>query len=254
MRRRALLGMIATIVLVACGGASPSVPASAPPSPTEAPTAWSSSSAAPADVASPSSSVRHVASTSADVFLVYAEAGVGAPQQVAARNDWHQPIALPVIHAARADDERWLHVRLPTRPNGSTGWVRARDVRIKPVHERIVVDLSRHLLERIRDGAVVQRIRVGVGTATYPTTPGRFFVWARLTYHPPGAYGVGALGLSGFSRVITDWVGGGRMAIHGTGNPTDRGHDVSHGCVRVFNPQMARLADVAMGTQVLIRP
>jgi lipoprotein-anchoring transpeptidase ErfK/SrfK len=104
----------------------------------------------------------------------------------------------------------------------------------------------------VRDGERVRSILVGVGTATFPTTPGSFFVWARLTYDPPGVYGVGALGLSGFSEVITDWAGGGRMAIHGTSDPTNRGHDVSHGCVRVFNPQMAQLAGVRMGTPVLI--
>ena len=72
-----------------------------------------------------------------------------------------------------------------------------------------------------------------------PTAAGRFFVWARVpTHDPTGPYGVFALGLSGFSDVITDWVGGGRIAIHGTADPSDRGLDVSHGCVRVYNPQM----------------
>ena len=58
--------------------------------------------------------------------------------------------------------------------------------------------------------------------------------------------------LSGFSNVITEWVGGGRMAIHGTSDPSDRGHDVSYGCVRVYNPQMKDLTDVPLGTPVWI--
>ena len=95
---------------------------------------------------------------------------------------------------------------------------------------------------------------VGVGAADSPTAPGHFFVWARVPSDPAGPYGVLALGLSGFSDVITDWVGGGRLAIHGTSHPSDRGEDVSHGCVRVFNPQMLSLADVSLGTPVWIHP
>jgi lipoprotein-anchoring transpeptidase ErfK/SrfK len=70
---------------------------------------------------------------------------------------------------------------------------------------------------------------------------------------PAGPYGVFALGLSGFSQVIKDWPGGGRMAIHGTSNPADRGQMVSHGCVRVFNDDMVNLKQVPMGTPVVIR-
>src|SRR5712691_720885 len=36
----------------------------------------------------------------------------------------------------------WLHVQLPMRPNGVTGWVRASHVQRVPVRTRIVVDLS----------------------------------------------------------------------------------------------------------------
>jgi len=195
-----------------------------------------------------------VVTTAADSFLVYERPAQGGPDELLARNDWGQPIALPVLGGAHAGGEPWLHVRLPDRPNGSTGWLRAGDLRTRLVHERIVVDLSDHTLIRLSDGEPVQRLRVGIGTPAFPTSPGRFFIWARLRYDSPGTYGVGALGLSGFSEVITDWVGGGRMAIHGTSDATDRGRGVSHGCVRVFNAQMARLADVPMGTPVRIRP
>ena len=250
--------MLATLALVgaACGGPSfeaTTAVATGLTTPTLAP---SSPPASPVDEPEAIATPRPVAVVSAveEAFVVYPRPGAGSPEGVLARNDWGQRLALPVLESAEAQDERWLRVRLPIRPNGSTGWVRARDVQVRRVHERIEVDLSQHLLIRFRDGEPVQELRVGVGSPSFPTTPGRFFVWAKLTYDPPGTYGVGALGLSGFSRVITDWVGGGRMAIHGTSDPTNRGRDVSHGCVRVYNPQMARLADVAIGTPVLIRP
>jgi lipoprotein-anchoring transpeptidase ErfK/SrfK len=148
-----------------------------------------------------------------------------------------------------------LQVRLPDRPNGSRGWVRADAVRVGSVDERILVDLSDHLLERWQGGRRISRFRVAIGAPSTPTTPGRFFVWAQVAYdNPAGAYGAFALGLSGFSEVITEWPGGGRMAIHGTIDPSHLGRDVSHGCVRVLNPQMLELRDVPLGTPVLIRP
>jgi lipoprotein-anchoring transpeptidase ErfK/SrfK len=78
-------------------------------------------------------------------------------------------------------------------------------------------------------------------------------VWVKIRYASPyQPYGIAALGLSGFSPVLSEWPGGGRMAIHGTSNPSDRGHAVSHGCVRVFNDDLRSLLDVPLGTPVLI--
>jgi L,D-transpeptidase catalytic domain len=175
-------------------------------------------------------------------FLLYARPGPSARRvgSLAATNDWQQPLWLPAVSGFVDDDgTTWFHVRLPIRPNGSTGWVRGDEVRTQVRHEQIVVDLSAHHLRRIDAGRTVDDLSVGVGAPSTPSAPGRFFVWARVpTGDPTGPYGVFVLGLSGFSNVITEWVGGGRMAIHGTADPSDRGHDVSHGCVRVYNPQM----------------
>lgn len=169
-------------------------------------------------------------------------------------NGGHAPM---LIADARVDedDRAWFEVYLPIRPNGSTGWVREEDVRLEERRERIEVDLSRRVLERYVDDELVARFRVGVGAPAYPTGTGTFYVWVKVPYDPPHpAYGVYALGLSGFSPVLSDWPGEGRMAIHGTPDRGDRGRTVSHGCVRVWNPQMERLADVPLGTPVIIRP
>jgi hypothetical protein len=176
-------------------------------------------------------------------------------QKIRRVNDWHQTLALPVIdRRTDATGERWFEVRLPTRPNGSTGWLMADHTSSRRLSDRIVVDLSAHTLTRWHRHRVVARYGVGVGLPQTPTTPGRFFVWARVPFDAMGPYGVFALGLSGFSEVITEWVGGGRMAIHGTPNRSDPGSDISHGCVRVYNDDMLELRDVAMGTPVTIRP
>lgn len=170
-------------------------------------------------------------------------------------NDWGQPLWLPTIGDRDVGGHVWFHVLLPERPNGSTGWVRAGDVDTSTVHDRVVVRLEERTLIRYRDGEPVARYRVAIGKASTPTTRGRFFVWARVGYADTrGPYGNFALGLSGFSQVITDWTGGGRMAIHGTPDQSLAGKEVSNGCIRVFNPLMSKLIDVSMGATVIIRP
>jgi hypothetical protein len=192
-------------------------------------------------------------------FLIYDEPGAGAvlTHRLWADNPWGQPLAYEVVGTARDQaGDGWFRVRLPVRPNGSTGWVRAADVVAHRVHERIVIDLSAHVLRRYRRGTMRSRIEVAAGAPTTPTAPGSYFVWAQVSYDDPsGPYGAYALGLSGFSRVLTEWPGGGRLAIHGTADPSDIGRDVSHGCVRVYNPDLLRaLQGVPLGTPVLIRP
>jgi hypothetical protein len=164
----------------------------------------------------------------------------------------------PMLIADATIDERdraWFEVYLPIRPNGSTGWVSEDDVRLQERHERIEVDLSKRTLEHYRDDELVDRFEVGVGTDQYPTGTGTFYVWARVPFaNPNQSYGIFALGLSGFSPVLSDWPGEGRMAIHGTPYASNRGQAVSHGCVRVYNPDMETLTGVPLGTPVIISP
>lgn len=152
------------------------------------------------------------------------------------------------------DDRAWFEVYLPIRPNGATGWVREDDVRVQERRERIEIDLSRRVLAHYVDGELVDRFKVGVGTEQYPTGTGTFYVWVKVPFEDPNQpYGIFALGLSGFSPVLSDWPGEGRMAIHGTPYASNRGEAVSHGCVRVWNPDMEGLVDVPLGTPVIIR-
>jgi len=160
-------------------------------------------------------------------------------------------LILNVRSTARGD---WFEVFLPERPNRSTGWVKRDHVRVVPLRHRIEVDLSRFRLKLFRNDKLVRRFKVGVGQDRYPTPKGVFYIWARVPQpSPTGPYGNYALGLSGFSPVLSDWPGGGRAAVHGTAVPGDRGQKVSHGCVRVFNEDMRKLKHVAMGTPVVIR-
>jgi lipoprotein-anchoring transpeptidase ErfK/SrfK len=117
-----------------------------------------------------------------------------------------------------------------------------------------VVDLSDETLRYYRGGHLQHDFSVGVGRPETPTATGTFYVWAQVPQaSASGPYGVFALGLSGFSPVLKDWPGGGRMAIHGTSNPGDRGLMVSHGCIRVYNDDMVDLRHVPLGTPVVIK-
>ena len=169
-------------------------------------------------------------------------------------NPWGQAIAFPVEQARAIDGEAWYRIMLGIEPNGARGWVRASDVSLGKATDRIVVDRSTRTLQHFRNGRLRHRFSVGIGMSSSPTTLGEFFVWARLQpSDTTGPYGTYLLGLSGFSEVMTDWPGGGRMAIHGTTDPADRGREVSFGCVRVYNDQMHQLRNVPMGTTVLIK-
>lgn len=158
-----------------------------------------------------------------------------------------------IDRAKRRGGDPWYEVLLPLRPNGSSGWVRAEDVTLKRVDQRIDVDLSERLLSYYVHGDLEQRFRVGIGTDATPTGTGSFYVWVKVRYPSPyQPYGIAALGLSGFSPVLSEWPGGGRMAIHGTSSLTDLGNAVSHGCVRVYNTDLTKLLDVPLGTPVRI--
>jgi lipoprotein-anchoring transpeptidase ErfK/SrfK len=155
--------------------------------------------------------------------------------------------------AKRRAGEAWYRVLLPLRPNGSAAWVRESDVDLRRIDQRIEVDLSDRTLRYFIHGDLKEHFQVGVGTDATPTGTGSFYVWVKIRYPSPyQPYGIAALGLSGFSPVLSEWPGGGRMAIHGTSSPSDLGNAVSHGCVRVLNDYLESLLDVPLGTPVEI--
>jgi lipoprotein-anchoring transpeptidase ErfK/SrfK len=145
---------------------------------------------------------------------------------------------------------------LPVRPNGSTGWVRAADVRLRVVRTRIAVDLSQRRITLFRDGRPALITTAVVGAPSTPTPTGRFYVDQRLlAANPIGDYGPGAVGISAFSPVLLNWPQGGPIAIHGTNAPEMIGFAVSHGCLRVRNADIRKLLRLAVeGTPVEITP
>ena len=150
----------------------------------------------------------------------------------------------------------WLHVYLPTRPNDATGWIKASDVAIsQPLDYQIKVSLADHTLTLLHNGAVEFQVPAATGTDENPTPTGTFFYTdpLDLATQPGSAYGVFAIGLSGHSNTLSEFAGGdGQIAIHGTNDPSTIGQSVSHGCVRVNNDVILKLAVLPLGTPVVI--
>lgn len=149
----------------------------------------------------------------------------------------------------------WYRVKLPRKPNGVMGWVRAADVTVLPVRTRIIVDLSERRVTLYRNGRRVLTTRAAIGSSSTPTPIGSYYVNQRLVpADPTGPFGPGAIGISAFSEVLTGWTQGGPIAIHGTNRPDLIGQAVSNGCIRVRNDVLRRLFAAAIsGTPVVVR-
>jgi lipoprotein-anchoring transpeptidase ErfK/SrfK len=94
--------------------------------------------------------------------------------------------------------------------------------------------------------------RVGVGAPGTPTPAGRFYVRERVR-SLDAFYGPIAFGTSAYSA-LSDWPGGGVVGIHGTSLPQLIPGRPSHGCVRLRNADILRLARLMpTGTPVLVR-
>jgi L,D-transpeptidase catalytic domain len=138
----------------------------------------------------------------------------------------------------------WWKVLLPVRPNGTVGWVRKVQCRPELTTQRIVVDLSTNTLTYSIDGAVVLTETVATGTSGTPTPTGLFFVKSIAPQaNPNGALGPVVLVTSGYSTALRSFAGGaGAVGIHGTSAPGKLGQNVSHGCIRVRNDAIAKIA------------
>ncbi|HEX3687741.1 MAG TPA: L,D-transpeptidase [Gaiellaceae bacterium] len=167
------------------------------------------------------------------------------------------PTFFRVLSTLRGPDcaPRWFRVQLPIKPNGVTGYVRAKAVETGRVHSRVVVDLSSKRLTLFRRGRRIFSTIVAVGSSATPTPTGRYYVNQRLIPQDTGGpYGPAAIGISAFSTVLTGWTQGGPVAIHGTNEPWSIGHAVSNGCIRLHNEVLRRLFKVTpAGTPVVIR-
>jgi lipoprotein-anchoring transpeptidase ErfK/SrfK len=253
IRTTAAAVTIALAVLAGCGGGSGPTDAGRPgtPSTTAEAAADSSTEQGPTRVARPEGDVE-----------VFAAPGDSQPATIlTATTGFGSARVLLVVDGQDGQDgedeheqEGWLEVALPTRPNGSTGWIRADGVDVEEVPYQLVVDVAARTLTLLDGGETVLTTPAAVGTPDLPTPTGDYYLTDKLATGGDGAYGPFALGLSAHSEVLTEFAGGdGQVGIHGTDDPSSIGQPVSHGCVRVANDVITRLADLLpLGTPVTV--
>jgi len=108
---------------------------------------------------------------------------------------------------------------------------------------RIIVDLSDKRLYLLDGNVVVRGFPVGIGKMLTQTPVGEYTI-VNKQRNPGGPFGAFWMGLSKPS-----------YGIHGTNNPASIGHEVSHGCIRMYNQDVLALSSlVPIGTRVTIRP
>lgn len=204
---------------------------------------------------------RSIATATVPMVAVFDSPGATGPAQ-SFENPWlvngDPDAAVPLVFLVETQRrDGWIEVLLPVRPNGSVGWVHARDVKVTPIAFHITISQHDHHLTVFRDGDVVLEDTVAVGAPDTPTPTGVFFIRALLKApRPHTVYGPFAYGLSGFSETLQQFDGGdAEVGIHGNNDATVLGHDVTHGCIRMSNEGISKLAALLpLGTPVVIDP
>jgi lipoprotein-anchoring transpeptidase ErfK/SrfK len=163
-------------------------------------------------------------------------------------------LVLVLARTTDSQDRVWLKVRLPIRPNGTTGWVQENALsELQPVDSWIKVSTKINKVTVIKAGKRVFSASVGVGQPQWPTPKGEFYIRAKLTNFGDPFYGPIAFVTSATSDTLTDWPGGGIVGIHGTSLPNLIPGKISHGCVRMKNKDILKLDKlVEVGTPITI--
>jgi hypothetical protein len=148
----------------------------------------------------------------------------------------------------------FVRVRLPVLPNGTQGWVvRSALSGYTFVDTHLVVSLRHRRLTLWREGRAIFRAPVGIGAPGTPTPHGQFYIRDRLTGFASAFYGPIAFGTSARSAVLTEWPAGGYIGIHGTNAPNLIPGRPSHGCIRMRDRALLRLAKLLpVGTPLTI--
>lgn len=107
---------------------------------------------------------------------------------------------------------------------------------------QIIIVLSQRKLHLLKDNRVIHSYPIGIGKELTRTPEGIYTIVNKVP-NPGGPFGAFWMGLS---RP--------HYGIHGTNDPSSIGHQVSHGCVRMYNQDVLALAAIVpIGTRVIIR-
>lgn len=168
----------------------------------------------------------------------------------------HQPQTLLVLAGATRDGIDYIKVRLPRRPNGSSGWIRRDHVVLSTTPYWVTVRVRSRTVTVYRRGRRVLRFHAVVGKRKTPTPLGLHAIYERNPQPNPDAFlGPWALSLTALSNVLENYGGGpGRVAIHGRDGASFKdplGTARSHGCIRIENRRVIWMAKrLVRGTPV----
>lgn len=156
-------------------------------------------------------------------------------------------LVLRVIAGGEEDD--WLLVQVPVRPNNSYAWVRADDFDLGYTSRRIEIDLTGPGDLTLLDGEeVLFETAIVHGREDRETPTHLGFIENGIT---PGnrlspAYGFAIVSMASFSERLGTFGGGGLPSnfVHGTNAPELMGQRVSSGEIRVPDEALAQLVDL----------
>ncbi|MCU1496781.1 MAG: ErfK/YbiS/YcfS/YnhG family protein [Acidimicrobiales bacterium] len=160
---------------------------------------------------------------------------------------------LPVVFPVLEQKGPWLRVRVSSRPNNLVLWVKADEVTLRTVPNRVLVEVGARRVTVFHGDDVLLQETVAVGRSNTPTPLGSFFVDGIVDVpYDTGPYGAYQVSVAGFSDVLQSFGGGvGQIAMHGTNRPDLLGQPVSNGCIRMTNDAVTRMASLApLGTPV----
>ena len=155
---------------------------------------------------------------------------------------------LPVVDR----QEGWTKVLLPSRPNGSTGWLKTAQLVQRQTPYLIRVHVGSRQLELMRDGDLVESWSVAVGAPETPTPTGRTFLLGSIVDQDQ-SFSPLILPLGSHSDTLDSYGGGpGTVALHGWPDDSVFGSALSNGCVRVPADALEQLRQVPLGTLVIV--
>jgi hypothetical protein len=167
--------------------------------------------------------------------------------------------AVPVVE----EQEHWVKVLLTGRqavpsqgnPAQVSGWLRKSDVQLTPSDISVVVSISGRTIDIVR-GGVAERVATDFawGTDRTPTPLGRAFIMTTQVVPEYGyTRGHPIVYLSVQSPTL-DGFGGADVAVTAFHYHDARSGPISNGCLRVDPTAITKLAELPLGTPVIVNP
>ncbi|MFI0406284.1 L,D-transpeptidase [Actinomadura sp. 3N508] len=158
------------------------------------------------------------------------------------------PTWVPVVESSGP----WRRVLLPSRPNGSSGWISGDGLSTARTPYTVRVELAKRRLTLFRSERRAGRWTVAIGAPATPTPRGRTFLLATLAPAKKTPSPL-VLPLGTHSATLDTFGGGpGTVALHGWPDASVFGKAVTHGCIRVPKDALRTLSRVPLGSPVLI--